>query len=372
MVMHPAVPDILVFSLVVCLIFLNKTFNFNRNLTILLVILQAFAVLSMIATNSDIVDYWGVIFRIFIIYFLICGFNSDASEITFYIIRSIWIISYFALANLLLIYFVPSIFQLVESQEGYKVYTLFYIFNYLPQIENEVSFFIRNQSIFWEPGILQIPMSILLFYQFIEKKSSLFSGLVPAIIIVSTASTTGFILLGLLLLLRFIKIELRSNSLSIKVFFSIFLLCITPLITSEIDGKFNSEEKKTSSLLRTYDAVIGLQIAFENPFFGVGLGKGKYLLASQGRSILIDGIYFDEERGNTNTIVSMFAKLGAPFALFIIYLIYNQKLFKNRLIFFCLIIISLLSSPLLFFYIMILLIMTSSLKPYNLTLKKSV
>ena len=66
------------------------------------------------------------------------------------------------------------------SNNRYDCYTLFNFFFYL---KNTHSFsvlgieFVRNQGIFWEPGVLQIFLNLLLFINaFIRKKEESYFG----------------------------------------------------------------------------------------------------------------------------------------------------------------------------------------------------
>ena len=119
-----------------------------------------------------------------------------------------------AFLNFILFILFPNFFVETIDVEGsnYRVFTFFYIFNNLgvPYQIAGINFF-RNQGVFWEPGILQIIINILIYYYLFEKNKSLKQISIPIFVLLTTASTTGMFLFAFLFTVKYLKkIELLS------------------------------------------------------------------------------------------------------------------------------------------------------------------
>ena len=226
--------------------------------------------------------------------------------------------------------------------------------------------FVRNQGWFWEPGILQIFLNILLFLEgFIFRRRS---WTIPLIIfaILTTYSTTGIFIMIIVLFFIFMK-SIKRNPLLI-------LLAISITFPLYYIAKLNIEDKttgeKAGSFQKRYlDLVQPLAIASDYPITGIGLDRdyfqklrskfqmednfGKIIETSIG----LERIAQSTEKGSSNSLTYLMAAMGFPSALFLFYCLFKQNLFtKRKGIFMTIIIISLFSEPLLlrpFFLILI-------------------
>ena len=92
------------------------------------------------------------------------------------------------------------------SNNRYDCYTLFKFFFYL---KNTHSFsvlgieFVRNQGIFWEPGVLQIFLNLILFIHLIHKKKRGIIFWMTIIALLTTFSTTGLVVMFIQLIISF-------------------------------------------------------------------------------------------------------------------------------------------------------------------------
>ena len=217
----------------------------------------------------------------------------------------------------------------------------------------------RNQGIFWEPGVLQIVLNLLLFIEsFVFKRRGLvFTATVLAII--STFSTTGLIVMLIQLSIFFFKIIKQKTYLTpilLLVFGSIFLVAQVN-VEDKLSGK-----GEFSFQSRFFDLVQPIYILKDNPITGVGLDDEKYLeVRQQPRYSLNLGVldFSNRSKGSTNSVMFFLAAAGIPFTIVIFVLLYNQQFFfEKRFWFFIFIFISLMTEPLL-------------LRPFFLTLVMS-
>jgi hypothetical protein len=226
--------------------------------------------------------------------------------------------------------------------------------------------FVRNQGCFWEPGVLQIFLNILLFMEgFIFKRNKWIICLL-IITIITTYSTTG-ILIMLFLLAFIFWFYVRSSPLTIILAISV-LLPLYYVAETNIENKTVGE--RSSSFQKRYlDLVQPLAIALKYPVTGVGLDRdyfqklrsefqmeddfGKIIQTYTG----FERISESTEKGSSNSLTYLIAAMGFPTAFFLFFCLFKQNLFiKRRAIFMTIIIISVFSEPLLlrpFFLILI-------------------
>jgi len=238
--------------------------------------------------------------------------------------------------------------------------------------------FVRNQGWFWEPGILQIFLNILLFIEGFVVKRNKWTIFLLIIAIITTYSTTGIFIMLILLVFIFWS-YIRKNPL-------IMILAISLSFPLYYVAKTNIENKTTgersSSFQKRYlDLVQPFAIAREYPITGVGLDRdyfqklryrfqmkdnfGKIIQTYTG----FDRISESTEKGSSNSLTYLMAAMGFPAAFFLFYCLLKQNLFtKRKGIFMIIIIISVFSEPLLlrpFFLIFIVSGMISIFNKYT-------
>ncbi|MEE2953724.1 MAG: O-antigen ligase family protein [Bacteroidota bacterium] len=222
--------------------------------------------------------------------------------------------------------------------------------------------FCRNQGIFWEPGVLQVFLNIFFFIEAFILKQNRKLLILTAFVILTTYSTTGIALL-LIQTVIFIFREFKRN----QLIFSILLLISIPIYTIfniNMQEKL-SGNKKASYMKRVYDFVQPLYIASEHPLTGVGLDIEKfqeirqeyYFSPENIQQIGIDYKYDEKNQKNTNSISFLFAAMGFPTALLLLYMFIKQRIFKeDKWLFLLIMLISAISEPLFlrpFFFIFV-------------------
>lgn len=250
------------------------------------------------------------------------------------------------------IYPFTNSFMYEISNNRYDCYTLFNFFFYL---KNTHSFsvlgieFVRNQGIFWEPGVLQIFLNLLLFINaFIRKKRGIIFWM-TIIALLTTFSTTGLVVMFIQLIISFAS-DVKKNILFLPV--GILLLSSVYYITSVNISEKIQGDSQYSFQARYFDLIQPLYIAIKNPITGVGLDDEKFVETRQKTNFSLNLKVLDfsnvNDRGSTNSIMFFLAAAGLPFTLIILFMLYHQKFVnENRKWFFIFVIISLMTEPIL-------------------------
>jgi hypothetical protein len=312
-----------------------------------------------IITHTALLKYLDPLVKVFTAILIISGFKNDYQDIKIHLIKALEIIVTISCINYILIQF-PFLFKEVSNDRGYSVKTFLYLFNYLDSAFYHINdmTFMRNQGPYWEPGILQALMNILLYYRLIECNYDILKVKWPIFVLLSTFSTTSYIIFAVILLCKFREIVFVKKNL-IKI--SIMVLVIVsffPLFIAEINNKF-FEQSIGSSALRLYDAYMGLRISKDNFLFGVGYDVDHYYREISHLTVNINGENLTLKRGITNSIVSLFVFFGVPFGFLVIFFLYKQNVFPKKKIFFFCIFLTLLSEPLVISYLIAVFLMSS-------------
>ena len=234
---------------------------------------------------------------------------------------------------------------------------------------------VRNQGWFWEPGILQIFLNILLFLEGFVVKRNKWTIFLLIIAIITTYSTTGIFIMLLLLVFIFWS-YIRKNPLTI-IFVISLSLPLYYLAETNIENKTTGE--RASSFQKRYlDLVQPLAIARDYPITGVGLDRdyfqklrSKFQMEDNFGKIIqtytgFERISESTEKGSSNSLTYLMASMGFPAAFFLFYCFLKQNLFtKRKGIFMTIIIISIFSEPLLLRPFFLILIVSGMISIFN-------
>ena len=277
---------------------------------------------------------------------------------------------YFVLKLIVIHAFFQSLFYLILgnslqiiSSGVYECTTFFYLFYYASTDINkysEIVFFgldvIRNQGLFWEPGVAQLFFNIFFFLEAFIIKRNKWLLIVSAFVIITTYSTIGILIL-LMQLIYYFFFEWNSK-------FGVLIFLIVALPISSV-FLFNLAEKTTgdkeaSFQKRYFDLVQPFFIAIENPLTGIGLDlykfqeyRSEFYVDPSNYSLIEENIGLDlkmenSNEGSSNSFMFLLAAVGFPSGIFMLWLFFNQQIIKKRRLLFLLILsLSLFSSPLL-------------------------
>ena len=291
------------------------------------------------------------------------------------------VVLYHSLFNFFAYFLVKnSLTELVS--ETHTVSTFYYLFYFEP-VKHAFNFLglelIRNQGWFWEPGILQVYLNILLYLEgfiFKRKKVTLF---LIVIAIFSTYSTTGILIMLTLLFFMF-KSTIRRNPIMAILLISL-ILPVYFIAKTNVERKVEGE--KSSSFQKRYlDLIQPTAIAFKHPLTGVGLDRehfqryrSEFLMDDNFGSFIEKSTGYERqaestEKGSSNSITYLMAAMGFPISIFLIYCLFKQKLFTHKKeIFMLVVIISILSEPLLLRPFFLILILSGMMSFFNKFIK---
>ncbi|HEB87781.1 MAG TPA: hypothetical protein ENI68_12325 [Gammaproteobacteria bacterium] len=179
----------------------------------------------------------------------------------------------------------------------------------------------RNNSIFFEPGAYQGFLNAALFLivfartGFANKKKWIYLTILTTALI-TTTSTTGFVIFSILYGLFLYKSKLASFSQKVVsiglaiLLTGLFAAKFHSVIVVKLDSYLNPSVARQgwSAENRSFDAKTDLKI-FKKHVFGLGYEEYRKEFSAIGR--------VDATEGSSNGVTSMFANYGLPYALFI-------------------------------------------------------
>ena len=217
--------------------------------------------------------------------------------------------------------------------------------------------FCRNQGLFWEPGILQVFLNMFFFLEafIIKKRKSLL--LLTAIVILTTYSTTGLALL-LIQSVVYLFNEFKTNK-WLTLFVFVLGIPLYMIFSMNVEDKIQGE-KQASFQKRYFDLIQPLFIALENPLTGIGLDVEQFQNMRQGFYIPYSSLNALQEKtgveskvkgtdkGSSNSITFLFAAMGFPTGMLLLYMFFKQQIIKEKKWLWMLILVaSVMSEPLL-------------------------
>lgn len=351
--------DLITLSLIALLLLADKSVYIKRKLLVSMISVVGFLCLHSFVTHSPIGEIVGIIGRIISMSLLILAFKHDYTEIRSYLIRVLDVIVKLAVINSILYIIVPFLFVSLTSESGFPINTIGFVFNYQSVFTIGGIHIPRNQGLFWEPGVLQIPVNLYIYYRTIVENKSLTSVSSAIYVLFTTVSTTGFLIFAVILFYKFKSLfSLKGKGLFRTLGMVLLIGAFIPFLYEQLDSKFNKPGENISSMARTYDLIMAAKIAIDNPWLGIGINPDRQYLLMEHQDFNIEG-FETEIRGNTNSILQLFVNFGVPVTLFLLLAIYKQQLFPLRMKFMIIISLSFFSEPLVGVSFMILLMLSS-------------
>ncbi|MEJ5961276.1 hypothetical protein [Pedobacter immunditicola] len=280
--------------------------------------------LSYILTMAVNLDFRpGYLIELIVFTLAVCIVNTvNFKEFFIYFNKILYFFCLCSLGVLVLNFTVPFLIRIFPTAINYANTEFYNLF--ITVVFKEMSFF-RNTGIFREPGVFIIYLNIGLIYQlFVLPKSSLKHIIVFTLALFTTLSTTGFLVLLVIVLgAVFRKSTLKMKLISsfvVVTFILIFLL--NPAINELVFGKLNEESSEyISAFSRLSSFSVPLWIFFNNPFFGSGLTRFVDLYSLY--SLKLFGFELEASQASTNTIFNKFATFGVIYGSIVIYGLFN-------------------------------------------------
>ena len=265
---------------------------------------------------------------------------------------------YQAILTVILTIVAPFVFITMNlSNASYKTFGLF--FTYHVMLEDSTAFF-RPDGLFYESGVFQIYLNILLYLTLFTYNKK-WQSIIVILSIFTTQSTTGIVICFIIISIYLMKYYINKGNISKKFFKllvgTVILLPIAFLAFNNISDKFFGEGKG-SSLARQYDLLTGINVALSKPFTGIGFDYSQYTKAASALGYGGDFITNSDEpignletiteRGNANGIVFLLYGVGLPLGFLIIIGMFKQHFFKNNILIGLLIFLSFLTESIIF------------------------
>lgn len=265
----------------------------------------------------------GYVYQIwlFLLGILIVNFFAQKQFVDIYI-RYVYILSVISLVVFLLASISLSIFEMFPVQNNSAGATMY---NLGACIVFADGAYVRNTSIFREPGVFMIYLNIgIMFELFFKSEINKRNLLVFILAIFSTLSTAAFIVLGTILIAYLFTKTTTKSSFKTKGFVILMMLmAMVAIVTSgelysmvfDKMGKDNIADG--SSLARGVSVLANFNIFLDNFIFGVGIRD--YPASFEKYTLDLVGISMDVGN-NTNTITTILAVYGILFGLIFIYM----------------------------------------------------
>lgn len=205
----------------------------------------------------------------------------------------------------------------------------------------------RNYGIYWEPGMYQVYLNLLLIYVLFYGKNILsikkYVSLIVYIVlvIISTGSITGFLALAIITFFYVIRNNNKYIKIAAYITLPILLVFLIPFFQNLFDVKATNDSGSYEK--RTIDLVTAYTLFLQKPLLGFGLVNNAYT------SFTAD--LFEDMRGCSNGFSNLlinFGLIGTSFCMLL--LIKASKVLKqhfdiNALCFLVIFILSLNSEP---------------------------
>lgn len=218
--------------------------------------------------------------------------------------------------------------------------------------------FRRNYGIFWEPGILQIYMNLLMFLSLYVFRSNKIA-VACVFVTLTTWSSTGLFILTLQLI-YYALVNVKRKRAVYAIAIAIPLVGFMGMLTiTNLDEKISGKDAG-SGYARALDTLTALNIAAANPFFGIALDTEawKRERLEHHAVIQMEGTRDTRDPSDTNSVLNYFVFFGVPIGFLILTMFYYQRLILvHKEIFFLILCVSLSTEPLGFsvFFLMFIL-----------------
>ena len=287
--------------------------------------------------SSSIYYYIFFLLKVFSIIVLISYCSVIKFNIKFFLTSIFYILTVHSFFGFILQFFVPSEIFFRIQIDGIKTESFLGLFYYSVATDSDSSVY-RSSGIMWEPGMMQLYCNLSLYYYLFENKSKL-KSIISFSSLLSTFSTTGYIIS---IFLIFFKIKSKLIALFIC---SLTIIVFTLLFHSVFIEKLSLNS--LSLVSRLYDLEKGFYLSFISPIIGLSFDiinvYQNYNYTSNYGSIFPYNFNFG--RSITNSFFISTIMLGYPVTFYLFHQLYNQGIFKYKLPFAVLIILSLLSLP---------------------------
>ncbi len=264
----------------------------------------------------------------------------------------LYIIAIHAFLNFLVFPYVSGSLQsyVISTEKVYQTFHYLFFYSAKSTLDGTIQIipglsFNRNMGMFWEPGILQLFLNLLLFVQLFYRKTAIYKVVFTVFVLITTFSTTGLLTMLTIMLFKFKSLITFKNFFIVLPIGLLIISPLLPLIFENVADKTTGKHA-TSGYVRFFDFLQGIAMTKDYPLSGVGLSIDP-MWALQERSYkTVFGFTIGDPSGGVNSIVKIFTMLGLPTALLYFYALYRQTVFtKHKKIFFLILLMTFMGEP---------------------------
>ncbi|WP_427875241.1 hypothetical protein [Flavobacterium sp. MMS24-S5] len=333
----------------------DDTFNFgtNENLVYIAVKYLIYLLLTVylltisnlkfltILTKSSLVFYF-IVFSVFITVFLNYDFSGGYVYQIWLFFLALIIVNFYSYKNFIDVYlkliYILSLISLIIfviasiSLSFFEIFPVQYnsagatMYNLGVAIVFADGSYVRNTSIFREPGVFMIYLNIAILFELFFKseinKKYLFVFILALFSTFSTAAfiTVGIIFISFLFTNNKSKASIKNKSLIVGLLSIGFIVV---LLSGELYSMIFEKMGKDnigdgSSLARAMSVLANFNIFLDNIFFGVGIKNYPLFFEKYTRALIGFGL---DVGNNTNTITTILAVYGFLFGFLFIYML---------------------------------------------------
>lgn len=254
-----------------------------------------------------------------------------------------------AILTVVLARLVPGAFVPVQLDD-LTYHTIGFVFTYHDLLVN-APFLKRPDGFFFEPGVLQIYLNLFLYVALFVTHRRVDAGL-AVVGILSTQSTTGLLIMLVILgfaSLRWLQRAGVTGKAALALLIPIIILPIGAIsyanFIQKTEGAFRG-----SSWAREYDLYTGWRVAVRHPLVGIGFDHERYYAESGRYGYFESRLDADAtiERATSNGLIMVCYMLGFPMALLIFVLLYRQRFFRDKILMWLILMLSLSGEALTF------------------------
>lgn len=228
-----------------------------------------------------------------------------------------------------LIYMLPVFF----NSNGIPFYTAF-----VANVPNTFDSFQRNYGAFREPGVFQAFINISLMWAFFRKdKTKIWKIIVLVIAMLTTFSTTGYIVFAFILIAVLVSNKKQSGILKKKnlryflivgiISMILYLAVFTDLLFlpgyGSVFGKIMGNSNSISTGARMASIMINVKMFLSHPLAGAGI-----TYVDEMYPIISGDTFGVKYRDNTNTLFIQLARFGIIYFIIICYL-YSRFIYRT-------------------------------------------
>jgi len=257
---------------------------------------------------------------------------------------------YQAILTVVLALALPVIFITVHLG-GLEFQSFLGIFNFHSSSNSELSL-VRPNGFFWEPGVFQIYLNLLLFILFINRAS--WMQILPTLLgLALTQSTAGIVIAAIQLvyfaIVPFLTLKIGLVNILRLAMIAIVIVPIGVLMQENVQSKLSGVHVGSTNA-RYYDLVSGLLVLREHPVLGIGFNHLVYRDLSIELNPDTELLSKENQNGrdNTNGLVMILYSVGLPLGLFYLLGMVRQKLMPHKIMFALILLFSMGSEPLAF------------------------